>query len=92
MRILTDELCSYLKSKQSVSDRCAQVKSMYGKHRKMTLFNRLYTLNTVCSLLDDPQLFFFCLMIVVHESLVGPEQFCLLFFRKIKIFQHLLHI
>ncbi len=25
---------------------------------KLTLFNRLYTLNTVCSLLDDPQLFF----------------------------------
>ncbi len=37
----------------------------------------------LCCYLNDPQLFF-CLVIVVHESLVCPEQLnCLLFFRKI---------
>ncbi len=42
-----------------------------------------FNLNTVCRFLDDPQLSF-CLVIVIHESLAGPEQFnCLLFFRKI---------
>ncbi len=34
--------------------------------------------------MNDPQLFFFFFVIVVHESLVCPEQLnCLLFFRKI---------
>ncbi len=43
----------------------------------------------ICVFLDDP-LMFFCLGIVVHESLVGSEQFnCLLFFRKVL---QLLHI
>ncbi len=46
-------------------------------------------LNTMCHFLDDPRLLF-CFVIVVHESLVGPEQLnCLLFFRKIL---QLLHI
>ncbi len=31
-------------------------------------------LNTACHFLDDPQLFF-CFVIALHESLVGPEQF-----------------
>ncbi len=38
----------------------------------------------LCCSLNDPQLCVFCLVIVVHESLVCPEQLnCLLFFRKI---------
>ncbi len=48
--------------------------------------SKVYTpliLNTVL-LLNDPQLCFFCSVIVVHESLVSLEQLnCLLFFRKI---------
>ncbi len=38
----------------------------------------------LCCYLNDSELCFFCLVIVVHESLVCPEQLkCLLFFRKI---------
>ncbi len=47
-------------------------------------------LNNLCCFLDDPQLLF-CVVIVVHEFLVGPEQFnCLLFFRKILQLLHVL--
>ncbi len=43
---------------------------------KMTPFKSLHTIEsyTVCRFLDDPQMFLY-LVIVVHESLVGPEQF-----------------
>ncbi len=50
---------------------------------QMTLFKSLHALilNTVCRYLDDS--WRFCFVIVVHESLVGPEQLnSLLFFRK----------
>ncbi len=44
----------------------------------------------MCRFLDDPWLFF-CFVIVVHESLVDPEQInCLLFFRKILQLLHIL--
>ncbi len=59
---------------------------------KMTPFKSLHTLNlnTMCHFLDDPRLFSY-FVIVVHESLVGPEQFnCLLFFRKILQLLHIL--
>ncbi len=47
-------------------------------------------LNTACRFLDDPWLFLY-FVIVVHESLVGPEQFNgLLFFRKILQLLHIL--
>jgi len=54
----------------------------------MALFKSLHTLEsyTACHFLDDPRLSF-CFVIVVHESLVGPEHSLL--FRQ--IFQ-LLHI
>ncbi len=45
----------------------------------------------LCCYLNDPQLCFFCLVIVVLESLVCPEQLnCLLFFRKILQFPQIL--
>ncbi len=50
----------------------------------------LLNLNTMCHFLDDPQLFL-CFVIVVHESIVDPEQLnCLLFFRKILQLLHIL--
>ncbi len=51
---------------------------------KMTPFKSLQCwFLTLCCYLNDPQLCV-CLVIVVHESLVCPEQLnCLLFFRKI---------
>ncbi len=51
---------------------------------KMTPFKSWpFNRNIVFRFLVDPWLFF-CVVIVVHESCVGPEQFnCLLFFRKI---------
>ncbi len=64
---------------------CSPQEKIIVEFIKMTLFKSLRTLNLNTVLLpDDPQLFLFCLLIVVHESLVCPEQLnFLLFFRKI---------
>ncbi len=54
---------------------------------KMTLFKSLHTLDLILNTVLLPEwstAVFFCLVIVVHESLVCPEQLnCLLSFRKI---------
>ncbi len=63
---------------------CSPQEKIIVEFIKMTPFQKLHTLNLNTVLLpDDPQLFLFCLLIVVHESLVCPEQLnFLLFFRK----------
>ncbi len=62
--------------------RCSPQEKIIFEFIKMTPFKSLHTLNTVL-LPEWSTAVFFCLVIVVHESLVYPEQLnFLLFFRK----------